>query len=94
MGSIISGIIAVAKAVPIFDKWLGQLFVAYAQIRIASMKKENVQAIKAAIEAYDQRAAEIAIGSPHAGEPTNLPGSIIVDTLPGVTPAGKNNKII
>lgn len=85
MASIIASILAVAKAIPVLDSWLQQLVVAYTKARIKSMTAENIAAIRAVMDSQDQRPAETALGSPHAGEPSGLNGTEIRDTLPGVS---------
>jgi hypothetical protein len=52
--------------------------------RIDQMAKENRDAIKKAVVDQDQRDLEKAIGSPTAGEPSGIPGTVIRDALPGV----------
>lgn len=84
---VIAAIIAIAKAVPVIDSWLQQLVAAYTAARIASMKKENRDAIRKAVQEQDQRDLESAVGNPNPGEPSNAPGSeIISGPPPGVSP--------
>jgi hypothetical protein len=61
------------------------LMVVYVQAKVASMKKENRDAIIEAFIKHDQRAIEKALGNTNAGGASNAPGSQIVDDLPGVT---------
>jgi len=79
MGSaeIIGGIIAIAKDLPIVDRWLQQLMLAYAQARIRAWDKSIYNGIKKAIEENDQRELEEAIGNPGAGLPSGNPGTVI-----------------
>lgn len=82
VGSIISGIIALLKVIPVIDGWFQQLMVAYTQARIESMKRENREAIRKAILEHDQRDAEKVIGNPEPGEPSGNKGSEIVNEKP------------
>lgn len=81
MMTVISAILAVAKAVPVFDSWIQQLITSYVNSAIDRMQYENWTAIKKAVNDKDQRDLEKAIGNPAAGEPSgfgdirnNLPG--------------------
>lgn len=85
MLSFIAGIIAVAKAIPIVDSWLQLLMKEYFKSQIESMKKENLDAIRQSIDDHDQRYLEKILGSKKAGELSGLPGSVIVDHIPGVS---------
>jgi hypothetical protein len=80
----VTAILAIAKAIPIIDSWLQKLVVAYTNSQITSMKQEDIDAIKAAIEKQDQRALESAMGSTKTGEMSDVNGSVLVDKLPGV----------
>lgn len=80
--SIIAGILALAKAVPIIDSWIQQLSTAYLQQQISTMKQANIDAIRLALVAHDQRGLENAIGSPTAGLPSGDAGSTIISGLP------------
>jgi hypothetical protein len=75
---VIDLILAIAKAIPVIDKWLDALTVA----RIESMKKTQREALRKALDEHDQRDLEKAIGSPGAGEPSGNPDSVISDTPP------------
>jgi hypothetical protein len=79
-----SAIAAVAGAIPIFDKWLQQFIAWYVQNKIATMIKENAEAIRKAVQEQDQRELEKTMGSSTAGEPSSLPGTEVRDSLPGV----------
>lgn len=76
------GIIALLKAIPIIDGWFQQLVAAYTASQIASMKKENRDAIRKAIIEHDQRGLEEAIGNPNPGEASGDSGAVIVDAPP------------
>ena len=86
IGGVFSLLLAIFKAIPALEKWFQDLSALYIASRIESMKQENREAIKKAIEAQDQRDLERAIGSPKAGEHSGLPGTEIRDSLPGVKP--------
>lgn len=85
MASFIAGVIALAKAVPIIDGWIQMLMKEYFKSQIESMKKENLDAIRQAIDDHDQRYLEKLIGSKKAGELSGTPGAVIVDHIPGVS---------
>ena len=73
------------KAVPVLKEWWDGLVAAYIALRISTMKKENREAIKKAITDQDQRDMEEALGSTKVGEASGIPGTVIVDSLPGVS---------
>ena len=77
---VVQIILALAKAFPIIDKWLDQAYNA----KIEAMKKQNSEAIDTAFETDDQRPIEDAMNSSKTGKPSGVPGSEIVDSLPGV----------
>ncbi len=81
---IISLLLGIVKLVPIVDKWIQDFIVAYTNSRIDSMRAENFEAIKSAIEKQDQRNIEKAMGNPNAGLPSNDAGTSVVDSIPGV----------
>ena len=80
--SIFGALVAFARAVPILDSWLQQFVAWYTQTQMASMKKENRDAVIQAVKDHDQRPIEVVIGNPNAGEPSGVPGSIIGDNPP------------
>lgn len=82
MGSVITILLGLVKVIPILDNWYQAFIVAYTNARIDSMKKENLEAIRACIQKKDQRDLEAAIGNPHPGEPSHDAGAIIVDKPP------------
>jgi len=84
VGSVITIIIGIVKAVPIIDKWLEQLMHAYFLYKVSIMEKENVEAIRKLIEERDQRDFEKAIGSKKPGEPSGDDGAVIIDRPPGM----------
>lgn len=69
------------EAVPAIKDWVEKLIALYVATRIASMKQENREAIKKALIEHNQIPLEQAIGNPHAGEPSGVPGSVIVDSI-------------
>ncbi len=79
-----TGFIAFLKAVPALKNWFDSLVALYVARVLASMKAENIAAIKAAIDTHDQRRAEAALGNPTPGEPSGNPGTEIRDNIPGV----------
>lgn len=91
VAAVASFIIALVKAVPIIGHWVDELTALYVAGRIEKMEKEHRDGIKKAINEQDQRDLEIAIGSPHAGEASGLPGAVIVDSLPGVVHKSKRD---
>lgn len=82
--------IAFLKAFPTLVALLDKFVSAWAAIRLAHMKAEHREGIRKAVKDQDQRDLEHAIGSPNAGKPSDLPGSVIVDDLPGVRKPSKN----
>jgi hypothetical protein len=81
--AIVSGIFAIAKAVPVFAKWLDQLVALYIQHKKDQLSQEIKDAIKEAVGG-NQIPIEQTIGYSNAGEVSNLPGAVVVDCLPGV----------
>ncbi len=81
---ILKIILALLQAVPSLKSVWDELVAAYIERQIATMKQQNRDAIRKAINEQDQRPIERAIGSPHAGEPSRIPGVVIVDDLPNV----------
>jgi hypothetical protein len=79
MMQAISLILALAKALPIIDKWLGELFAAYLVQKRKEVQEATERAINEAIKNQDQRPIE---SSQISGKPSGL-GSIR-DSLPGV----------
>jgi len=82
--SIISLLLAIAKAIPIVDKWIQTLVAQYVNLRIETMRSENIKAIRSALIDHDQRELERSIGSKTPGEVSGDAGAVIVDKLPGV----------
>ena len=81
--SVLSIILAALKAIPALKSWWDELVAAYVAHEIANMKAELSKGVYEASKG-DQRNLEKYIGSPRAGEESGLPGSHIVDELPGV----------
>jgi hypothetical protein len=78
-------ITALSNALPVLDKWIESLVVAYSIQRKLWIKKENILAIKKAIETQDQRELE---DEEHSGDYSGL--GTIRDSLPGVRNSEKN----
>lgn len=74
--------LAILKAIPILDSWFQSLMAFYIQTTIASMKQENLNAIKTAIQSHDQRPIETALGSSTAGKLSGDAGATVIDTPP------------
>lgn len=83
MGSIIAGIIAIAKAIPALRDILNQLSAAWMAMEYANLRQEQRDAIKKAIGEHDQRDLEKSIGNPKAGMPSGDDGAVV---LPGKPP--------
>lgn len=81
---VFEAIVSIAQAIPIVNDWLQKFIAWYVESQIASMKKENADVIKRAVELHNQIDLEKLLGNKNAGEPTNLPGTELRDTLPGV----------
>lgn len=79
MSQLIVAIIALAKAIPIIDKWLEKLFDAYVIYKDEKIKEQTQREIDQAIKDQDQRRIE---GENHSG---NYSGHGDIRTsLPGV----------
>lgn len=77
-------IYAILKAIPALKGWWEEFATWYIAREIDNMKKENQEAVRNAINLQDQRDIERALGSSKVGLPSDIPGSRIVDHLPGV----------
>lgn len=84
IAAIIVLLTSVSKAVPIVDKWVETFVAAYIAQKKQWIKKENHEAIKKSMETGDQRPVEEAMGSTRTGEISGIPGTSVVDSLPGV----------
>lgn len=62
--------------------WFDDLVAFYVKLKIASMKRENREAIRKALHEQDQRDLEGAVGNPYPGEPSGDDGVTIVDAPP------------
>lgn len=78
-------IMAIITAIPIVDRWVQQFIAFYVNARIDSMAKENKDSLAYAIANHDQRKIEHAMGSKLEGKPSGVDGSIIVDSIAGVS---------
>lgn len=67
--TILSGIVALLKAVPILDSWFKELLNLYFQMKLEQHDKDFIEAIRKIVFEKDQRDLERAIGSPNAGKP-------------------------
>lgn len=84
ISAALSLLLAIFKAIPSLRKWWEELVAAYVQAEKARMSKDIRDGIKRLINEQDQIELEEAIGYSRAGEPSRLPGAVIVDRLPGV----------
>lgn len=75
-------IYAFLVAIPILKDFVERFITFYVAQQIAHMKQENRDGIRKAVFNHDQRDLEKAVGNPNAGEPTNLPGIELRDSLP------------
>jgi hypothetical protein len=82
--AVVSFLTALFKAFPVMQGWWNALVAAYIQKQADKFDKAVMDGIRKAIYEQDQRDLEKAIGNPNAGKPVPLPGSEIVDDLPGV----------
>lgn len=85
MGQIISALIAIASAVPVIDKWLGQLVKAYTEYRQKKLKEINKEAVDEAIKDRDQRPLE---SEEHSGKPSGV--GTVVSSLPRMRDQSKD----
>ncbi len=76
---IIATILAIAKAIPIIDKWLGELVAAYQAYKKKEVEESTKRAIDEGIKNQDQRPVE---SDQTSGKPSGL--GTIRDSLPGV----------
>ena len=79
MTQIIALVLAIAKALPIIDKWLGELFSAYQVQKRKEIQAETERVINEGIQIQDQRKIE---SDQTSGKPSGL--GTIRDSLPGV----------
>jgi hypothetical protein len=75
--SIIGIVLALLKAVPIFDQWFQAMYSAYFQMKSDAHDKEFVDAQRQLISNHDQRALEAAAGSSSANKPSADQSEII-----------------
>jgi hypothetical protein len=81
--TIVSGIFALFKAVPVIEEWFQRFAVQYFNLKIDGMKNENREAIAKAFKDFDQREIEKLLGS-KAGERSSVPGAEIRKEIKGV----------
>lgn len=79
---MIATVLSLIKAFSALDSLFQLLMVAYTQSQIASMKAENLAAVRKAIADHDQRDAEKAIGNPTPGGASGEDGATIIDRPP------------
>lgn len=82
--SILSLLLAIFKAIPTLKSWWDDLLVMYVTKAKNDITKDNVEAIKRALNEHDQRHIETQLGSETSGKPSGVEGTIIVNSLPGV----------
>ncbi len=82
-------ILAIIKAVPSLKSWWDQLVALYVADQLDKFQKADRDAIRKAVYEHDQRDLEGQIGNINPGKPSGLPGTHIVDSLPGVVPNPK-----
>jgi hypothetical protein len=90
VAGVVALLTAIAKTFPIVDKWLSWAVKVYLQYRFKGMEQENIDAIHALIVSKDQRDVEKLLGYSKAGEPSGIPGAVIVPELPGVSGTTKS----
>ena len=86
IGTILSLLLAIFKAVPVLKSAWDRLLLMYIEKDQANLAEEIRLGIYNAVNQKDQRGIEEAIGNPNAGKPVEMPDSEIVDSLPGVDP--------
>jgi hypothetical protein len=79
LAQVIAAILAIAKSLPVLDKWIGMLVTEYARIKKLKIEKETIEAVDAAFETHDQRGLE---SEEHSGQYSGV--GTIRDSLPGV----------
>ncbi len=84
VAGVFSAILAVIQAIPAVRDLFERFVSFYVERRIASMKQENRDAIRRAFTEHDQRPLEEALGNPNPGGHSGVPGTQVVDRLPGV----------
>ncbi len=84
VASVVALLTAIFKAFPIVDEWAKAAVYLYLKTRYQSMVDADVRAIHALIINKDQREIEKLLGYSKAGEPSGIPGAVIVPSLPGL----------
>jgi len=77
MNQFIVTLIALAKAIPIIDKWLERLLNEYQKYKQTKLEQQNTDAVKDAIETQDQRPLE---SDQYSGKPSGH--GTVVNSLP------------
>lgn len=76
--------LALLKFVPIVDEWAKSLFLVYLKWKHKDMEEDDVAAVHKLLTTGDQRDFEKLLGYTRAGQPSGLPGAVIVPSLPGL----------
>ena len=66
---IVQGIIALLKAIPIFDKWFHELVAAYSKWKIESHDRAFTEGMRVLLADHDQRKLEEAAGMNPSASP-------------------------
>jgi len=72
---IVSGIIALLKAIPVLDSWFKKLVLAYGDWKVKSFDKDFTKAYVMMVKDGDQRLLEETLGM-RAGPPQDMDGVI------------------
>lgn len=83
--AIITLLTSIFKAVPLLKEMWDKIIALYIQNEYEQMKEENKTAIRKALVTHDQREIEKLLNPTQAGQPSGLPGTVIVPSLPNVT---------
>lgn len=89
MSSVFSTLLAIVKAIPILKEWVDSFVSMYKKHEEETMRKEDSEAVRKAINERDQRDLERQLGNPVPGEESHLPGTELRDSLPNVLPKPK-----
>lgn len=85
MTAFLAALAAALQSIPILDKYIQMFIIEYINSGIDSMAADNRAAIKKTITDKDQIDLEKVLGNSHAGEPSNIPGVELRDTIGGVS---------
>jgi hypothetical protein len=84
MTAAVALLTAIFKAIPYLKQVWDSIVAEYIAHEYATMKKEDQDAVKKALETHDQRELERLLDPATAGEHSGAPGTIIVPDLPNV----------